>query len=148
MLNIKPITLRDANAFVRDHHRHLSQVAGCRFCLKLIDHKGLTRGVLIAGRPVSRNLDDGLTIEVTRVATDGVKNGCSKFYGATARIAALMGFEKIITYTLEIEVGASLKAVGWKPTHGLGGGLWVRNGRLRTSNVNTGKKTRWEKQLT
>ena len=54
-----------------------------------------------------------MTCEVVRVATDGTPNACSFLYGNAARIARLMGFRRIITYTLDNESGASLRAVGW-----------------------------------
>lgn len=37
-------------------------------------------GVVIVGCPVARNLDDGWTLEVTRLCTDGTANACSKLY--------------------------------------------------------------------
>lgn len=43
-------------------------------------------GVAIAGQPIARKLDDGLTIEVRRLCTDGTKDACSKLYGACARV--------------------------------------------------------------
>ena len=64
----------------------------------------------ICGRPVSRKLDNGLTIEINRVCTLGDRNACSMLYGACCRIARAMGYKKIITYILESENGASLKA--------------------------------------
>ena len=63
----------------------------------------------IASRPVCRRLDDGKTLEVLRVATDGTSNACSFLYAHCARIARLMGYTKVITYTLESEGGASLR---------------------------------------
>jgi hypothetical protein len=147
MIHIRPINLRDANHFVSRHHRHCKAVAGCKFCLQIIDSIGFTRGVLIAGRPISRLLDDGVTLEITRLCTDGIRNGCSKLYGAAARVAASMGYQKIITYTLNHEAGSSLRAVGWRPIEGVGGGAWIRNGRATSSHADTGKKTRWEKCL-
>jgi hypothetical protein len=41
-------------------------------------------------------------------------NANSFLYGRMARIARLMGYRKIVTYTLAEERGASLKAVGAK----------------------------------
>ena len=64
----------------------------------------------IAGRPVSRRLDDGLTLEITRVCTLGDKNACSQLYGAICRIAREMGYKKVITYILASEPGTSLIA--------------------------------------
>lgn len=98
-----PISLRDANAFVLAHHRHSGQVRGCKFCVAVVDDLDTVHGVAIVGRPVARRLDDGKTAEVTRLCTDGIANGCSFLYSRCARIAKLMGYQKIITYTLATE---------------------------------------------
>ena len=65
------------------------------------------------GRPTGRYLDDGHTLEVTRLYTDGTRNACSALYAACARRAKLEGYEKIITFILQSEPGTSLKAAGW-----------------------------------
>ena len=70
-------------------------------------------GVAICGRPVARYLDDGLTLEILRCCTDGTDNACSKLYGACCRIGFDMGYERIVTYTLATESGASLRAAGF-----------------------------------
>ena len=106
MLRLRPISLRDANEYVRQHHRHHKPVAGHKFSIGCEADSELV-GVIIAGRPVSRYLDDGFTLEVTRLCTNGAKNACSFLYGAAARAAAAMGYKRIITYTLESENGAS-----------------------------------------
>lgn len=125
-----PISLRDANAFVLAHHRHSGQVRGCKFCVAVVDDLDAVHGVAIVGRPVARRLDDGKTAEVTRLCTDGIANGCSFLYSRCARIAKLMGYQKIITYTLATENGASLRASGWQCAPGLrGGGNWNVPGR-------------------
>lgn len=105
MLRLKPISLRDANEYVRKYHRHHKPVAGHKFSIGC-EADGELVGVIIAGRPVSRYLDDGFTLEVTRLCTNGEKNACSFLYGAAARAAAAMGYKRIITYTLESENGA------------------------------------------
>ncbi len=69
-------------------------------------------GVVQVGRPASRNLDDGKTVEVVRLCTDGTKDVCSFLYAKAARIAKEMGYEKIITYILESENGSSLTDAG------------------------------------
>ena len=52
-----------------------------------------------------------------------------------------MGYEKIITYTLASENGASLRASGWMAVDGLrGGGNWSVPGRPRTDSPNSGPK--------
>ncbi|MFR6181326.1 MAG: XF1762 family protein [Flavonifractor plautii] len=101
--------MREANRFIEKHHRHSGRVQGCKFCVALSDGLGVIHGVAVAGRPISRYLDDGRTAEVTRLCTDGTFNGCSFLYGCCARIAREMGFRKIITYTLAEESGASLR---------------------------------------
>lgn len=70
-LVVRPTTQRDALAYVRRFHRHHPPSRGGVFCLMALDGAGARRGVAVAGRPVSRALDDGLTLEVLRVATDG-----------------------------------------------------------------------------
>ncbi len=114
-MTLVPLTLAAANEFVVQHHRHHGKFpAGLDyFRIGAIDENGELRGVAIVARPPNRTSDDGLTCEVVRVATDGTPNACSFLYGHSAKIARLMGFHKIITYTLESEAGASLRAVGW-----------------------------------
>ena len=78
--------------------------------------------VAIVGRPLSRHLDDGKTLEILRCCTDGTHNACSILYGRAARIAKLMGYERIITYILESESGSSLLASGYTLTNAECGG--------------------------
>ena len=89
-------------------------------------------GVAVAGRPIARHLDDGLTIEIVRVCTDGTRNACSKLYGACVRIAKDMGYKKVITYILDTEDGASVKSANFKlAKENAGGGSWNCNSRRR-----------------
>jgi len=92
-------------------------------------------------------LDDGLTAEVLRLCTDGTKNACSMLYGAAARAAKAMGYTSIITYTLAIEAGSSLKASGWRNERLTRGGKWDRTNRTRSRSLNEGPKKRWRKDL-
>jgi len=111
-LSIVPCSLKDANAFVARLHRHSAVVVGHKFSIAAtLD--GRVVGVAIVGRPVSRHIDDGKTLEVTRVCTDGTRNACSFLYGASKRAANALGYPRLITYTTEHEGGASLRAVGW-----------------------------------
>ena len=113
MLELVPVTLAEANHFVLEQHRHHNPVVGHKFSIGICDNNKI-RGVCIVGRPVSRILDNGMVLEVNRCCTDGVKNGCSMLYGAAWRAAKAMGYKKLITYTLEEEGGASLRASNWK----------------------------------
>lgn len=72
-------------------HRHHQKPQGHKFSIGVQDETGRTRGVAIVGRPVARCFDDGLTVEVTRVATDGTPNACSALYGAAWKAASGMG---------------------------------------------------------
>ena len=64
MLEIVPMTLKEANAFVEQNHRHHGPVVGHKFSIGLSDGEKIV-GVAIVGRPVARHLDDGWTLEVT-----------------------------------------------------------------------------------
>ena len=83
---IIPITLREANEFIVRRHRHLGKAAGCKFALGLADEKRELIGVAVCGRPVSRYYDNGETLEICRVCTDGIHNACSMLYGACVRV--------------------------------------------------------------
>ena len=109
MLMIKPMHLKEANEFVRQYHRHNLPTVGGKFAIGCYNDIGLV-GVAICGRPTARNADNGETLEIYRNCTDGTKNACSKLYGACVRIARDMGYRKVITYILESENGASVKA--------------------------------------
>ena len=146
-MKTKPITLAAANEFVRQYHRHHGAAQGCKFAIGAVDNTDTLRGVAITGRPVSRYLDDGRTAEVTRLCTDGYKNACSFLYAAAARVARSMGYEKIITYTLESEDGASLRASGWSLGGVCGGGSWDRPNRKRSGNAPTCRKKLFYKDL-
>jgi hypothetical protein len=81
---------------VAKYHRHSLPTVGGKWAIGAsVDSKLV--GVAIAGRPIARRLDDGKTLEVPRVCTDGTANACSFLYGRVARIARLMGYSRIIT---------------------------------------------------
>ena len=142
-LELVPITLREANRFVEQHHRHHQPSRGCRFCVA-VAQAGEVLGVAIITRPVARRLDDGWTAEVSRVATDGTRNACSKLYGAAWRAARSLGFRRLITYTLPEEGGASLRGAGWRCVGEAGGGSWSRRDRPRVDLHPLQQKLRWE----
>jgi hypothetical protein len=141
-LRLRPITLREANAFVACHHRHHRPARGCVFCVA-VETDDLC-GVAIVGRPVARLLQDGRTAEVTRLCTDGTANACSILYGATWRAAKAIGYRRLLTYTLPEEGGASLRAAGWRLIGSAGGGTWSRVDRPRVDDHPLGAKLRWE----
>lgn len=157
MLEIRPISLKEANAYVDRLHRHNRPVVGHKWSIACYDGEEL-HGVAICGRPIGRRLDDGETIEVLRVCADGTRNACSFLYGASARAAKDLGYRRIITYILESEPGTSLKASGWTCVERNAGGIsWNVKSRPREDSELTlfgeiqkqppQKKQRWEKRL-
>lgn len=111
-LRIVPVTLREACAFIAEHHRHNKPPRGWKFGIALRNGDEMC-GVATAGRPVARHFDDGITLEVNRTCTDGTRNANSMLYGAVWRAAKAMGYMRCITYTQHDECGASLRAAGW-----------------------------------
>lgn len=71
-IKARRIALREANAYVEQYHRHHGKVAGHKFSIGAYKD-GQFVGVAIVGRPTGRYLDDGKTLEVTRLCTDGTK---------------------------------------------------------------------------
>lgn len=146
MLTLVPISLADANAFVARNHRHHKPVTGHKFSIGCTENGELV-GVAIVGRPVSRYLDNGLTLEVNRLCTTGSKDACSFLYAAAARAAKAMGYRKIITYTLDTEPGTSLRAAGWVCAGIAGGKRWTGQRRPAVDLYPPQMKLRYEKIL-
>jgi hypothetical protein len=144
-LQIVPTTLEEANAFVTVHHRHHKPVPGCKFALAVAEGDTV-RGVALVGRPVARMLDDGWTLEVNRVCTDGARNACSMLYGAAWRVSKALGYRRLLTYTLPEEGGASLRAAGWTLLGLRGGGNRnvASRPRIDTAEALRGQKLLWE----
>jgi len=156
MLEVRPIELRDANAYVAEKHRHHQPVVGHRFSISAWEGPTL-HGIAIIGRPVSRQYDQLSVLEVTRLCTDGRRNACSILYAAAARAGKAMGYCRIQTYTLVEEPGASLRASGWDCEGEQAGGQWKYSepqtslpfeGYVnRRTDQPTGAKLRWSKTL-
>ncbi len=146
MLTLTPVALATANAFVNAHHRHHKATAGHKFSIGCAKDGELV-GVAIVGRPVSRYLDDGWTLEVNRLCTTGEKNACSILYAASARAAKAMGYRKIITYTLDSESGSSLRAAGWNCAGLAGGKCWTGSRKPDSALYPAQMKLRYEKLL-
>lgn len=114
-MNIVPIFQKEAFAFVVKHHNHHEEPVGSIFQTAIHDGNEIV-GVAIVGRPSGPKLDDGFTVEVTRLCVlrdRKIPNGCSMLYGVCTRISKDLGYKKIVTFTLMSEPGTSLKASGW-----------------------------------
>jgi len=127
------------------HHRHHKPMPGVKFCVA-VSEGDTVRGVAMVGRPVARMSDNGLTLEVNRCCTDGARNACSMLYGAAWRVAKALGYQRLVTYTLPSEGGASLRAAGWKLIGERGGGNWNTPSRPRidTAAALQGQKLLWQ----
>ena len=143
-LRIVPCNLDEAKAFVAQHHRHHRPPVGHKFSLAVADEEDRVRAVCIVGRPVARMLDDGMTLELTRLASDGCPNACSALYGAAWRAAKALGYGRLITYILDTEPGTTLKAAGWKCLGQRGGGSWSVPSRPRVDKHPLQKKLLWQ----
>lgn len=146
MLEIRPCTFEMAKNYVAENHRHRKPPVGHKFSIACYDGERLC-GVVMVGRPVSRYLDDGLTLEVNRCCTDGTRNACTALYGAAIRAAKALGYKRIYTYTLQSEPGTSLKASNWVCDGKAGGTHWTGK-RYSTPSELDEMKVRWHKDLT
>ena len=142
MLNLQPISQSEANAFIKQHHRHHKPSVGWKFGIGVNDGSEVV-GVVVVGRPVARGADDGWPLEVTRCCTDGTKNAASMLYGASWRASKAMGYKRLITYTLDTESGVSLKAAGWSLIGSTNGGSWPTPSRPRVDKHPLQAKFKW-----
>ncbi|MER2005929.1 MAG: XF1762 family protein [Psychrobacillus sp.] len=142
-----PITLKEAQSFINQHHRHHKQPQGHRQSVGITVNNELI-GVIVAGRPVSRHIDYRTTLEVTRCCVlEGFKNAVSKLYGQICKIAKATGYKKVITYTLVSEPGTSLKAVGFQQELISKGGSWNSSSRKREDKHPILSKIKWSKVI-
>jgi hypothetical protein len=143
-LTVVPITFAEARAFVEQHHRHHQPPVSHLFSIGAAKEETI-RAVAIVGRPVARRNQDGLTCELTRLASDGTRNACSFLYGRAWRAAQALGYKRMVTYTLDNESGASLRASGWKFIGETPGRSWSVPSRPRVDTHPLQKRFRWEK---
>ncbi len=149
-LEFHPIEFAQAKTFIQEHHRHCDPPPGWKYGISLLNGTELV-GVMTAGRPGSRVLQEQGYMEVTRVCVKDmsphglVANACSILYGYACREAFTRGFQRVVTYTKIDESGASLRAAGFVPIAISKGGEWDRQGRHRRPGRNTGPKVRWER---
>lgn len=142
-LEVVPMTLREARVYVTEHHRHHKAPQGGLYAIGASDGEQVV-GVVIVGRPVARLADNGWTVEVTRLASDGSKNVCSMLYRAAWRAARAMGYRKLITYTLQTEPGTSLRAAGFQIVGEVTKRSWDTPSRPRVDQDERQPRFRWE----
>lgn len=123
-LSLLPVTQEQAQSFMR-RHRH-SRVPRRFICAVGVAKEGGLVGVACLERPKAPALCDGYTVEISRVCTDGTFNACSMLYGAMRRVAAGLGYRRVVTYTLDVESGASVRASGFVRVADVNGEDWNR----------------------
>ena len=144
------IDLNLANSFISKHHRHSVPLKpiNVKYLIGL-ENEGKLIGVAILGRPCNRHIEDGKTIEIRRLATNGLKNACSFLLARCCELSFALGYNKIITYTLEIESGSSLKATGFEISHkSKSSGKWRKTTQTRLDGremIPTQNKICWQK---
>ena len=130
-LNLTPVSFADACWFVGEHHRHHVAPRGHKFSVG-VTRSGQLVGVAIVGRPVARERQDGLTLEVTRLCVaPRERNACSMLLGAAARAAFAMGYRRLGSYILVTETGTSYRAAGWRLVGEVKGRSWSTPSRPR-----------------
>lgn len=150
------ITQRQAAKWIAAYHDHNDPPRGDIYRIAAADTSDRIVGIAIVGRPISRMLDDGWTVEILRVAVRrdldperpglGPLGACSYLYAAAWRAARQLGYRRAITYTLDRESGASLRALaGWRPLPLIEGASWSRDDRERfDKQASLITKRRWE----
>lgn len=112
MVKLIPCSLADAQKYVREHHRHSLPPIAHKFSVMVGDDVRIC-GVGMASVPRARMLDDGYTLEIIRVCTDGSANACSMLYGALRRACVALGYTRVVTYIRADEPGTSVRAAGF-----------------------------------
>lgn len=133
-LHTRPVTKRQADLFINEHHRHHGYAHLAIFSVGAFIGDRLV-GVAQCGRPSARHLCDGYTIEVKRLCTTGEPNVCSYLYSKCARIARELGYRHIVTYIYDVEPGTSLLAAGWSKEADTPAKSWDRPKRPRPTCV-------------
>jgi hypothetical protein len=150
---VEGLKQKDIKQFVAEYHRHHKPPLGDKYRVAVRNGRYGIIGVAMLGRPVSRHLDNGETLEVNRVAVNNglpysiTQNVCSMLYSRCCRWAMDQGYTTVITYTLEDEDSASVRASGFILDGVTKGGSWNCKSRPRTDKAPTCPKKRWIRKL-
>lgn len=143
-LELRPLGVRQACAVVAQLHRHLPRVVGGLFA-SAVYVDGELVGVGVASVPKAPGSRDGFTVEISRIATTGHSNACSKLLGALCRAAAAVGYRRAVTFTRLSEPGTSLRAAGFIHDGVTREQSWNRPRKPRKREPS--KVNRWVRQL-
>ena len=141
-LMVRPCTVKFARRWVADVHRHLPKIQGALWALKAL-RSGEPVGIAVVGNPARQWQDESVLCLLRMAVLEGQKNACSFLYGACSRTARAMGATDLVTYTLPIEPGTSLRAAGWIFAGMTDGGQWDRPSKPRQQSLFPDPKKRW-----
>lgn len=127
----------------------------------------ILNGIAVVGRPVNRYLDDGNTLEITRLCLvdeadadefdiclhkrnpNHSSSAPSELVAAVCKRAKQLGYSRVITYTRDNENGSYYKAAGFAVEHRQKyARVWKsKNGAAVNSKAAPRPKVRWAKAL-
>lgn len=115
-LKICPISLKEAQQYIRKHHRHCGPPKFHKFSVALVvAGEDEPVGIAVASTPKARVQMDGKTLEINRVCSDvRYADVCSKLYSLVVKAGRNMGYCRFLTYTLAEEDGVGIKAAGFR----------------------------------
>lgn len=155
--SVRPVTVKAAQAWCRQVHRHLPNVQGGLFATSVWDRHSCV-AVGIAGHPPRVWLGTGRVV-ISRVAAlqlpDVIDSAgkahpapaCTMIYRSLCDAARALGYREVWTYTLPDEPGSSLRDAGFTEQGETRGEEWDRPSRSRGPAVNAQKKRRWMREL-
>lgn len=140
MIEIRQIKWRTARRCCEAHH-YLGPPVGHRFSLGIYGPELL--GVMTWGRPVSRMLDDGHTLEMTRMCLMVQKKNLASqsLSKAVQWIKAHRTETRLISYSDGDHKGTIYAASNWTPTPLKQSGIWPSSGQSMRATM------RWEMHL-
>src|SRR6266581_142807 len=152
MITLRPLERDEANARIVAWHRHHKPVQCHKFAVGAFVNSELV-GVAIVGRPSAPALQDGITFELTRLATpaNAVPHVASKLIAACWRSANAIGVTRMVSYTRADEKGTCYLAAGWKPVKNVRAEEWTHGNKLTrwlpglyTPSTEVVDRIRWE----
>lgn len=151
-LRIRPVALREAQAFVQHHHAHCGPPVTARFQAAVWNGFQML-GVALVGNPVARALCGRGIVEVNRLCIrrdvpSALRwNAASMLLGWCAAEAERRGWERIVTYLRQDESAVSVRAAGWHEEARVRGRGWHSARRARSNRNGWVDKVRWGKAL-
>jgi hypothetical protein len=88
-MNIVPLSVKDAEAFLAKHERHYKAPVEAICAIGVADDEGL-HGAAVLGRR------DNETAELAHIYVDGASQGYSLLYGACWRALKALGYKQAI----------------------------------------------------